>query len=61
MCIRDRAETVAKATITNRVPPGIVFMPFHFPGVNALVVEALDEKAKVPEFKVAACKIARGK
>jgi len=56
-----RAETVAKATITNRVPPGIVFMPFHFPGVNALVVEALDEKAKVPEFKVAACKIARGK
>jgi formate dehydrogenase major subunit len=56
-----RGDTIAKTTITNRVPPGVVFMPFHFSGTNALVVEALDEKAKVPEFKVAACKIAKGK
>jgi len=56
-----RGETTAKTTITNSIPPGVVFMPFHFSGTNALVVDALDEKAKIPEFKVAACRIDKSK
>jgi formate dehydrogenase alpha subunit len=56
-----RGDTTAKTTITHSIPPGVVFMPFHFSGTNALVVEALDEKAKIPEFKVAACRIDKGK
>ena len=54
-----RGETSAKASITNKIAPGVVFMPFHFPGTNILTVDALDERAKIPEFKVAACKIAK--
>lgn len=54
-----RGSTTAKASVTNKIPPGVVFMPFHFAGTNALVVEALDEKAKVPELKIAACRITK--
>jgi formate dehydrogenase major subunit len=54
-----RGETVAKVSITSKVAPGVVFMPFHFPGTNILTVDALDERAKIPEFKVAACKISK--
>lgn len=54
-----RGETTAKVNITNKVAPGVVFMPFHFPGTNILTVDALDERAKIPELKVAACKITK--
>jgi formate dehydrogenase major subunit len=54
-----RGDTLAKASITQKLSPGIVFMPFHFPGANILTVDALDETAKIPEFKVAACKITK--
>ncbi|MGC8645762.1 MAG: formate dehydrogenase subunit alpha [Thermoplasmata archaeon] len=45
---------VAKAYITDRIPTGIVFMPFHFDEarVNRLVGNNLDPLAKIPEFKV---------
>ena len=59
--ITRRGDTVARASITNKLSPGIVFMPFHFPGTNILTVDALDERAKIPEFKVAACKITKTK
>lgn len=52
-----RGSTMGKATITDRVPPGVVFLPFHFPGTNILTIPALDPRAKIPEYKVAACKI----
>jgi formate dehydrogenase alpha subunit len=55
-----RGETLAKASITKKVAHGVVFMPFHFQGTNNLTVDALDEMAKIPEFKVAACKITKG-
>ena len=54
-----RGDTVAVAKITSKLSPGTVFMPFHFPGTNALTVDALDETAKIPELKVAACKITK--
>ena len=36
-------KIVAKASITNKVAPGVVFMPFHFPGTNILIVDVLGE------------------
>jgi formate dehydrogenase major subunit len=57
--ITRRGDTLARASITQKLSPGIVFMPFHFAGTNILTVDALDRTAKIPEFKVAACKIAK--
>jgi len=41
------------------VPQGIVFIPFHFAeaAANLLTNPALDPVAKIPELKVAACRI----
>jgi anaerobic selenocysteine-containing dehydrogenase len=38
------------------VPPGVVFVPFHFAeaAANVLTNAALDPVAKIPEFKVCA-------
>jgi anaerobic selenocysteine-containing dehydrogenase len=52
-----RGEAVARAVVTDRVAPGVVFGNFHFPGpgnVNNLTVVALDPVAKIPEYKVCA-------
>lgn len=54
----ERGTTSALARVTDSVKPGVVFMPFHYPGTNFLTTDARDEEAKIPEFKVAACKIA---
>jgi formate dehydrogenase major subunit len=54
-----RGAAVALARVTDSVMPGVVFMPFHFPGTNFLTTDARDAEAKIPEFKVAACKISR--
>jgi formate dehydrogenase major subunit len=59
--ITRRGGTIARARITQKLSPGIVFMPFHFPGTNDLTVDALDKTAKIPEYKVAACKITKAK
>jgi formate dehydrogenase alpha subunit len=57
--VSRRGEIETKAWITRRVPPGIVFMPFHFAeaGANVLTNPALDPVAKIPEYKVAAVRI----
>lgn len=52
-----RGETRAKARVTDKVRPGVVFMPFHFPGTNVLTLDDLDPVAKIPELKVAACQV----
>lgn len=54
-----RGETTALARLTERVKRGVVFMPFHFPGTNILTTDARDAEARIPEFKVSACKISR--
>jgi len=54
-----RGKTAAKARLTERVKRGVVFMPFHFPGTNLLTTDARDPHAKIPQFNVAACRIAR--
>jgi formate dehydrogenase major subunit/formate dehydrogenase alpha subunit len=48
---------VARAVVTDRVAPGVVFGNFHFPdlgNVNNLTIGALDPVAKIPEYKVCA-------
>lgn len=54
-----RGKVVAKAEITEKSPPGTVFMTFHFKesAVNLLTVDALDPIAKIPEYKVCAVKV----
>jgi predicted molibdopterin-dependent oxidoreductase YjgC len=55
-----RGEMIAKALVTSRVCPGLIFGNFHFPGsqnVNNLTIEALDPVAKIPEYKVCAVRV----
>ena len=57
--ISRRGEVVTKARVTERVPPNVVFMTFHFAEspANVLTSSALDPVAKIPEFKVSAVRI----
>lgn len=58
--ISRRGILVAKAAVTQRVPEGLVFGNFHFPGdgnVNNLTIAALDPISKIPEYKVCAVRI----
>jgi len=52
-----RGETEARARVTEKVKPGMVFMPFHWQGTNIITSDALDPVAKIPEYKMAACRI----
>ena len=54
-----RGEIVAKAEVTDRVEPGLVFSTFHFPesSANFLTNPALDPQAKIPEYKVCAVRV----
>jgi formate dehydrogenase major subunit/formate dehydrogenase alpha subunit len=57
-----RGEMVARAHVTDRVSPGVVFANFHFPSpqnVNAVTIGALDPIAKIPEYKVCAVAVER--
>lgn len=55
--ITRRGGVEAKAKVTRLIAENLLFMPFHFPETNILTIDALDPKAKIPEYKVAACKI----
>ncbi len=57
--ISRRGEIETRAWITRRVPPGLVFIPFHFAeaAANVLTNPAVDPVAKIPEYKVAAVRI----
>ncbi len=49
----------AKAWVTDRVPPGMVYANFHFPeaSANELTQAVLDPVSKIPEYKVTAVKV----
>ncbi len=59
--ITRRGEIVTKAIANGRVREGSIFIPFHFveAAANRLTNDALDPKAKIPELKVAACRLVR--
>jgi formate dehydrogenase major subunit len=59
MISTQRGKTTALARLTDRMKRGVVFMPFHFPGTNVLTADFTDPEARIPEFKVSACKISR--
>ena len=62
--ISRRGEMHAKAWITDRVSPGLVFGNFHFPGdanINNVTNDALDPQAKIPEYKVCAVRLESAK
>jgi len=54
-----RGKIQTKARITDKVMPGVLFMPFHFAkeAANRLTNPALDPIAKIPELKVCAAAI----
>ncbi|OPY49181.1 MAG: Formate dehydrogenase subunit alpha [Methanosaeta sp. PtaU1.Bin060] len=52
-----RGEAEARARLTEKVKSGIVFMPFHYHGTNLITSDALDPISKIPEYKIAACRI----
>jgi predicted molibdopterin-dependent oxidoreductase YjgC len=54
-----RGEIELTARITDRIKPGVVFIPFHFAeaAANALTNSAFDPIAKIPEYKVCAVKV----
>jgi len=56
-----RGEIKPEARITERVPAGTVFIPFHFAeaAANTLTNAALDPDAKIPEYKVCAVQVRR--
>ncbi|KNZ69833.1 formate dehydrogenase subunit alpha [Thermincola ferriacetica] len=54
-----RGKVVCRASVSDTVPAGTVFMPFHFAetAANLLTNSAVDPIAKIPEYKVCAVKI----
>ena len=54
-----RGEITAKAEVSGRIRPGVVFIPWHFAeaAANKLTIAALDPKAKIPEYKVCAVRV----
>lgn len=52
-----RGAALARARVTTRQEEGVIFMPFHFPETNMLTSDVIDPEARIPEFKVAACRI----
>ena len=54
-----RGSVVTKAKVTDRVPPGIMFMTFHYweTPVNELTNSAFDPISKTAEYKVSAVRV----
>ncbi len=57
--VSRRGAIEVRAMVTERVPVGTVFVPFHFgeAAANLLTNPALDPRSKIPEFKVCAVRI----
>ena len=52
-----RGEMKAPARVVTTIRPDVVFVPFHWIGVNKLTNDALDPSSRMPEFKVCACAV----
>ncbi|MDO9448842.1 MAG: molybdopterin dinucleotide binding domain-containing protein, partial [Rugosibacter sp.] len=60
--IESRAgQTVLRATLTERVQPGVVYTTFHFPesGANVITTDNSDWATNCPEYKVTAVQLVR--
>ena len=54
-----RGEIELAARVTERIRPGVVFIPFHFAeaAANALTNAALDPDSGIPEYKACAVRM----
>ncbi len=54
-----RGSVSGKAKITDRVPPKMVFLPFHFAeaGANVLTAAVIDPDSETPAYKINAVKV----
>jgi formate dehydrogenase major subunit len=54
-------STVLRATITDRVQPGVIYTTFHFPesGANVITTDNSDWATNCPEYKVTAVQVTR--
>jgi predicted molibdopterin-dependent oxidoreductase YjgC len=54
-----RGQIQAKALVSERTQPGIIFMAWHFAeaAANRLTIAALDPTGKIPELKTCAVKL----
>jgi formate dehydrogenase major subunit len=62
VAVRSRAgETVLRATLTDRMQPGVVYTTFHHPesGANVVTTENADWATSCPEYKVTAVQLAK--
>jgi formate dehydrogenase major subunit len=52
-------ETVLRAVVTDRVPPGVVYTTFHYPvtGANVITTDYSDWATNCPEYKVTAVEV----
>ncbi|WP_214324443.1 molybdopterin oxidoreductase family protein [Nonomuraea sediminis] len=57
--VSRRGEVVGRAVPTETIRQDTVFMPFHWPQVNAVTNPALDPVSRMPEFKVCAVRVER--
>ncbi len=57
--VSRRGQIELGVRVTERIKPGIVFIPFHFAeaAANTLTNSAVDPVAKIPEYKVCAVKV----
>ncbi|HEX9450387.1 MAG TPA: formate dehydrogenase subunit alpha [Burkholderiales bacterium] len=57
--ISRAGETVLRATLTERVQPGVVYTTFHFPesGANVITTDNSDWATNCPEYKVTAVQV----
>jgi assimilatory nitrate reductase catalytic subunit len=53
-----RGAVEVRVKVVASMRPDVVFLPFHFPGVNRLTNPALDPTSRMPEFKVCAVRLA---
>jgi assimilatory nitrate reductase catalytic subunit len=56
-----RGAMTVPAHVVKTIRPDTVFIPYHWPGaqsVNQLTIRALDPVSRMPEFKVAAVRVA---
>ena len=52
-------QTVLRATISDRMQPGVVYTTFHFPesGANVITTDSSDWATNCPEYKVTAVQV----
>jgi predicted molibdopterin-dependent oxidoreductase YjgC len=55
-----RGSITARVLVTGRSPKGMVFIPFHFveAAANVLTANRIDQRAKIPDYKVCGVRVA---